>query len=132
MNCFGENMQCKNTLRMTDSSASNQKPMLANPSVMRDEFELACIREFSHSGHRVGVGVSRAERRERIRAAIQREHKSALRWHNSTWTYAAAFAQAYQQTLETGDMRAPEPWSQGEDYLMDDTEGKEILDTRRL
>ena len=120
-------MQLKARERMTDSSASNQKPMLANPSVMREEFELACIREFSHSGHHLGVGVSRAERRERIRAAIQREHKSDLRWHNSPWTYAGAFAQAYQQPLEAGDRRPQDPWSPAEDFLMDDSEGEEML-----
>jgi hypothetical protein len=87
---------------------------------MREEFELACIREFSHSGHQLGAGVSREERRERIRAAILREHKSTLRWLDSTWTYAGAFALAYHQPLEKGDRRSPQPWSPADDFAMGD------------
>ena len=103
---------------MTDRSTLNAKPIAA--SVMREEFELACIREFSHSGHHLGVGVSRAERRERIRAAILREHKAALRWQDSMWTYASAFAHAYQQPLEAGDRSPPQPWSAGDNLAWDD------------
>ena len=67
--------------------------------VARDEFELACVREFSHSGHQVSFGVSAPERRERIRVAILRENKTQERWQNSCFTYAEVFTQAYQQPL---------------------------------
>ena len=78
-----------------DESASSE----GTARVTRGEFELACIREFSHSGHHVGLLASRHERRERIRAAILRENKIHERWHHSSYTYAEVFAQAYQQPL---------------------------------
>lgn len=66
----------------------------------RFEFELACIREFAHSGLQLNINVSREERRERIRAAIFREGKQHLQWQDSEMTYAAAYRQAYHQPLE--------------------------------
>ena len=79
-----------------------------SPSIDRAEFELACIREFSHSGHHLGVGVSPAERRERIRAAILREHKSQWAWRDSGVTYAEAFRYAYHEPLgEDGAEKIP-------------------------
>jgi hypothetical protein len=106
--------------RMTEKPISNETPKAPTAKVVREEFELACIREFSHSGNHLGVGVSPAERRERIRAAIVREHKANLRWQDSMWTYASAFAHAYQQPLEAGDRRAPQPWVPAEDLAWDD------------
>jgi hypothetical protein len=105
---------------MAEKSALNENPLAGTAKVVREEFELACIREFSHSGHHLGVGVSPAERRERIRAAILREHKSNLRWQDSMWTYASVFAHAYQQPLEAGDRRAPQPWAPADDFLWGD------------
>jgi hypothetical protein len=101
--------------------------------VEREEFELACIREFSHSGHHLGLGVSRGERRERIREAILREHKSDLRWHDSRCTYAGAFAQAYQQPLDTSDMhgkRSPRHWSLGDNSAPEDDLAEDGEDSR--
>ncbi len=68
------------------------------PDTQRD-FELECIREFSHSGLHLGAGVSREDRRERIRAAIFREGKQNDRWRNTELSYAAAYRQAYHQPL---------------------------------
>ena len=77
--------------------------LAATPWDVREDFELACIREFSHSGLHLGVGVSRAERRERIRVAILRENKAHLRWRYSDFTYASMYAQAYRQSLGASD-----------------------------
>jgi hypothetical protein len=52
---------------MTEKPKWNLKPLAVTGGVVREDFELACIREFSHSGLHLGVGVSREERRERIR-----------------------------------------------------------------
>jgi hypothetical protein len=68
--------------------------------VDREEFKLACIREFSHSGLHLGLSVSRTERRERIGVAILREGKAQLRWRDSDSTYAEVFAQVYRQSLD--------------------------------
>lgn len=106
--------------RMSEKLPSSGKPIARTAKVEREEFELACIREFSHSGHHLGIGVSPAERRERIRAAILREQKSNLRWRDSMWTYASAFTHAYQQPLEAGDKRAPQPWVPADDSAWDD------------
>jgi hypothetical protein len=76
------------------------KPLLRTARVPQEEFELACVREFSHSGLYLGVGVSRVERRERIRSAILREHKANLHWQDSRLTYADIYAQVYRQLLE--------------------------------
>jgi hypothetical protein len=84
---------------MTEKSRLELKPLVANTRDVREDFELACIREFSHSGLHLGIGVSRAERRERIRAAILREGKADLRWRNSDFSYAGMYAQAYRQWL---------------------------------
>ena len=89
---------------MTEESRAARRPLVEH--VEREEFELACIREFSHSGHYLGASVSRAERCERIRSAIMREQKADLRWPGSDMTYASAFAQAYRQPLETNDARS--------------------------
>jgi hypothetical protein len=66
----------------------------------RAEFEIDCIREFAHSGTQIGPNVSREERRERIRAAIFREGKQQARWRDTNRTYAAAYQQAYCQSLQ--------------------------------
>jgi hypothetical protein len=92
--------------------------------VTREDFELACIREFSHSGHHLGVGVSRVERRERIKAAILRENKGRQRWQGSNFSYAEIYAQAYQQTLaldDSDDKNALAAWTaQADDDCSDD------------
>ena len=67
--------------------------------VTREDFELACIREFSHSGCHLGDGVSRGERRQRIRAAILRENKAHSRWQYSGLTYAEVYEQVYKESL---------------------------------
>jgi hypothetical protein len=87
------------------------KPLAATTHGVREEFELACIREFSHSGFHVGVGVSPQERRRRIHAAILRENKAQLRWRDSDFTYADMYARAYRQPLgESGPHEEdPEP-----------------------
>jgi len=77
--------------------------------VDREEFELACIREFSHSGLQLGLDVSRAERRERIGAAIMREGKAQLRWRNSDSTYAEVFAQVYRHSLDSTAIHGASP-----------------------
>ena len=68
-------------------------------SVRRDEFELASIREFAHSGLHLGWGVSPVERRVRIREAIVREGKADLRWRDSLLTYAQEYWEVYQEPL---------------------------------
>ena len=88
---------------MTEKPKWNLKPLAVTGGVVREDFELACIREFSHSGLHLGVGVSREERRERIRAAILRENKAHLRWQNSDFTYANVYAQAHHQPLGASD-----------------------------
>jgi hypothetical protein len=90
---------------MTEKPRLNPKPLAENARDVREEFELACIREFSHSGLHLGVGVSREERRERIRAAILRENKAHRRWRNSDFTYTNMYAQAYRQSLGDNDIR---------------------------
>jgi hypothetical protein len=77
----------------------------------RSDFELACIREFAHSGLQLNINISREERRERIRAAIFREGKQHLQWQDSDMTYAAAYRQAYHQPLEAreGDPQSLAP-----------------------
>jgi len=77
---------------------------------MREDFELACIREFSHSGLYLGAAVSREERRERIRVSILREHKAHLRWQNSALTYADLYARVYHQSLGANDTQ-DEGWA---------------------
>ncbi len=83
------------------------------PSIALDrlEFELACIREFAHSGMQLGPNVSREERRERIRAAIWRENKQNQRWRDTPITYAAAYELAYHKPLDgrAGDEAPAEP-----------------------
>jgi hypothetical protein len=101
--------------------------MREESGVTREEFELACIREFSHSGQHLGVGVSRAERSQRIRAAILQENKGRRRWQDSDFTYAEIYAQAYQQPLTVGgdgdDKHALGAWRAGiNDDLSDDEE----------
>jgi hypothetical protein len=76
------------------------KPSFRTARISQEEFELACVREFAHSGLYLGVGVSRVERRERIRSAILREHKPQLRWQDSQFTYADIYTQVYRQLLE--------------------------------
>jgi hypothetical protein len=101
--------------------------------VDREEFELACIREFSHSGLHLGLGVSRTERRERIGAAILREGKAQLRWRDSDSTYAEVFAQVYRQSLDSSAIhearpapaRFPFPNSMIHDEVDDDEEAFE-------
>lgn len=75
------------------------------------DFELACVREFSHSGLHLGGDVSRQERRERIRAAIFREGKQNDCWRNTPLSYAAAYRQAYHLPLEAreGDIVKASP-----------------------
>jgi hypothetical protein len=79
----------------------NREPLTETTCDIREEFELASIREFSHSGLSLGVGVSREGRRARIGAAILREGKAHLRWRNSVFTYANMYFQAYRQPLES-------------------------------
>jgi hypothetical protein len=72
------------------------------PITDRWEFELACVREFSHSGAQLGASVSRGERRERIRLAILREDKAHMRWRDTGYTYAAVFEHVYARSM--GDL----------------------------
>jgi hypothetical protein len=67
--------------------------------VDRPDFELACVREFSHSGTQLGPTVSRDERRERIRLAILREHKEYLRWQDTIHTYAEVYERVYGKPI---------------------------------
>jgi len=67
--------------------------------VDRPDFELACVREFSHSGTQLGPIVSRDERRERIRLAILREHKECLCWHDTIHTYAEVYERVYGKPI---------------------------------
>ena len=89
--------------RQTEDRQLNQEPFAAATWGMQEDFELECIREFSHSGLHLGVGVSRAERRERIRAAILREDKCHLRWRESNVTYADMYSRTYRETLGSGN-----------------------------
>ena len=77
-----------------DDSAKPQTPIID-----RGEYELACVREFAHSGAQLGPGVSREQRRERIRLAILREDKARLRWRETTHTYAAVFEHVYSRPM---------------------------------
>jgi hypothetical protein len=88
---------------MTKKTEARRNPSVETASLAREVFELACIREFSHSGYQLNFGVSRRELCERIRFAILREHKSHLRWQDSGWTYASAFSQAYKESLDAHD-----------------------------
>jgi hypothetical protein len=94
------------------------------PRVVREEFELACIREFSHSGQHLGAGVSRGERRERISASILRENKTRRRWQDSEFSYAEVYAQVYQQPLAESDSHVKDSlgkWRAGlDDHVSDD------------
>ena len=69
------------------------------PLIDRLEFELACVREFSHSGAQLGPSVSRAERRERIRLAILREEKANLCWRDTVHSYADVYQYVYGKSL---------------------------------
>jgi hypothetical protein len=82
--------------------------MTVTSFLSREDFELACIREFSHSGLHLGDGVSRAERRVRIRVAILSEKKAYQRWRDSSFSYAEAYAQAYHEPLGTSDAQGNE------------------------
>lgn len=84
---------------MKEKPLLNVKAIAATTFDVREDFELACIREFAHSGLHLGIDMSRGERCERIRAAILREDKAHLRWRNSAFTYANMFAQAYRRPL---------------------------------
>jgi len=78
--------------------------------VDRPEFELACVREFAHSGAQLGSAVSRAERRERIRLAILREDKACLCWRETIHTYAEVYEHVYGRPighLPSGQGREP-------------------------
>ena len=86
---------------MTESGQKQGELPGMSARVSRADFELACVREFSHSGHHMALGASPQERRERIRSAILRENKTYERWQHSPFTYAEVFAQAYQQPLAT-------------------------------
>jgi hypothetical protein len=105
------------------------KPLVVTDYDVREDFELACIREFSHSGFHIGIGVSREERRERIRAAILRENKADRRWRNSDFTYAQMYARVYRQSLGDGgvhDLGSVPPgsryggWAIDEDFVDDE------------
>jgi hypothetical protein len=89
--------------RMTEKTKGDPKPLDVTARMTREEFELACIREFSHSGLYLGLGVSREERRERIRTAILQEHKAHRRWQKSDLTYADVYTQVYHQSLGAND-----------------------------
>jgi len=106
------------------------KPLLRTARVEQEEFELACVREFSHSGLYLGVSVSRVERRERIRSAILREHKAQLRWQDSQFTYADIYAQVYRQLLEAShpeDGGSKRPRGERRAFAIDDlTDDKEL------
>jgi hypothetical protein len=118
---------------MTEKPQLKLEPRTATAGDVREDFELACVREFSHSGLHLGSGVSRAERRERIRAAILRENKAHLRWRSSVFTYANMYAQAYRQSLGSSDTHAEDATSvesrrgksTNDDELADDEEAFE-------
>ena len=69
------------------------------PIIDRWEFELACVREFSHSGAQLGPTVSREQRRERIRLAILREDKAHTRWRDTAHTYATVYQHVYNKPI---------------------------------
>jgi hypothetical protein len=77
-----------------DDSAKPQTPIID-----RNEYELACVREFSHSGAQLGPDVSREQRRERIRLAILREDKAHMRWRDTAHTYATVFEHVYARPI---------------------------------
>jgi hypothetical protein len=109
--------------RLAEKLEWQPKPFLRTARVEQEEFELACIREFSHSGLYLGVGVSRVERRERIRSAILREHKAELRWQGSQFTYAEIYAQVCRQLLGAGlpkDGDSGRPRVERRKFVMDD------------
>jgi hypothetical protein len=83
----------------------SREPFAAMAWDVREEFELACIREFSHSGLYLGIGLSSKGRRERIRAAILRENKAHLCWRSCGFTYATMFEQAYSESLGASGVR---------------------------
>jgi hypothetical protein len=118
--------------RLAENPKWQPKPFLRTARVEQEEFELACVREFSHSGLYLGVGVSRVERRERIRSAILREHKAQLRWQDARFTYADIFAQVYRQLLEASrpeDGGSGRPRVERRKFAMDDlTDDKETLE----
>jgi hypothetical protein len=86
----------------------NANRVFGQSDMARSEFELECVREFSHSGVHLGTGVSREERRERIRTAIIRENKQHARWRDTSMTYAAVYQKAYGRPLESGRSDEPE------------------------
>lgn len=100
---------------MKEIPRGNPKPLDVTAGVTREEFELACVREFSHSGLYLGVSVSREERRERIRAAILREQKAYRHWQTSGFTYADIYTQVYHQSLGANDTHDGGPARQGFD-----------------
>jgi hypothetical protein len=77
-----------------DDSAKAQIPVMD-----RLEYEIACVREFAHSGAQLGPTVSREQRRERIRLAILREDKTHMRWRETAHTYAAVFEHVYARPM---------------------------------
>jgi hypothetical protein len=89
----------------------SMKPPSADTCDVHMDFEPACIREFSHPGLHLGIGVSREERRQRIHAAIPRESKAHPRRRNSEFTYADMYARAYRQSVGANgtDDEDPEP-----------------------
>jgi hypothetical protein len=68
--------------------------------IARVDFELECVREFSHSGEHLGMNVSREERRERIRVAIMRENKQDTLWRDTALTYAAIYRHVYNKPID--------------------------------
>ena len=78
----------------------NKPPPPPATVIDRADFELECVREFSHSGGQLGGNVSRAERRERIRVAIMRENKQDARWRDTLLTYAAVYQLVYNMPIE--------------------------------
>jgi hypothetical protein len=77
----------------------NDRAKSPNSIVDRPEFELACVREFSHPGAQLGATVSRAERRERFRLAILREDKAYLCWRDTIHTYAEVYELVYGRPI---------------------------------
>jgi len=83
----------------------SQAPGPGAAGITRVDFELECVREFSHSGEQLGVSVSREERRERIRVAIMRESKQDTLWRDTALTYAAVYRLVYNKPI---DARRPD------------------------
>jgi hypothetical protein len=119
-----------------DKPQLNLGPFSSTVGDVREDFELACIREFSHSGLQLGAEVSRDERRERIRAAIFRENKAHLCWRDSELTYAQVYYQAYGQALVVSDAEDEDSTRRGSrrrkselhEELVDEDEGEEALE----